>query len=277
MGLRIGTNVQSLSAQRNLGISNSNQKAAIEHLASGSRIYRSTDDAAGLAIAEKMRAGIRSMGQATRNASDGIGMIQVAEGGMNEVSNILVRFRELSTQAASDTVSDNERSFIDKEVQGLKSEIDRIAKSTEFNGRKLLAGEGESLEIQIGLHNVAELDRFNYDPAKTNATLDSLGISDLHTKDKGAAQENLDKIDQAISTLSEHRSEMGALQNRLQSTINNNMIYSENLSAARSRIADVDIASETAELTKQNILSSAGISVLSQANTNNMSALKLIG
>lgn len=277
MGLRIGTNVQSLSAQRNLGISNSNQKAAIEHLASGSRIYRSADDSAGLAISEKMRAGIRSMGQATRNASDGIGMIQVAEGGMNEVSNILVRFRELSTQAASDTVSDNERSFIDKEVQGLKSEIDRIAKSTEFNGRKLLAGEGEKLEIQIGLHNNAELDRFNYDPAKTNASLDALGIGDLHTKDKASAQENLDKIDQAISTLSEHRSEMGALQNRLQSTINNNMIYSENLSAARSRIADVDIASETAELTKQNILSSAGISVLSQANTNNMSALKLIG
>lgn len=277
MGLRINTNVQSLAAQRALSINSSSQKANLEKLSSGSRIVRAADDAAGLAISEKMKSHIRSLAQDIRNANDGISMIQTAEGAMNETGNILTRFRELSIQAASDTIGDVERGFIDKEVQQLGSEIDRIAKSTEYNGRKLLAGEGETLEIQVGLKNDKELDRFQYDVQKVNSTADALGVAGMSVATKEAAQNNLDKIDSAITKLSGNRAEMGALQNRLQSSINNMAIYNENLSAGNSRIRDVDMASETAELTKNNILTQATTSVLSQANQNSMLALKLLG
>jgi flagellin len=277
MGLRINTNTQSLAAQRNLGINNAAQKGSLEKLASGSRIVRAADDAAGLAISEKMRAQIRSIRQDVRNANDGISMIQTAEGAMNEVGNILVRFRELSIQGASDTIGDVERGFIDKEVQQLRQEIDRISLSTEFNGRKLLAGEGEVLEVQVGTGNDAAHDRFLFDVAKVNSTAAHLGMADITVKTKADAQENLAKVDAAIGTLTSNRAELGALQNRLQSSINNLSIYDENLSSAKSRIYDVDMAAETAELTKNNILSTAGTAVLSQANQNNMLALKLIG
>jgi flagellin len=276
MGLRINTNVQSLAAQRNLGLNSAAQKSSLEKLASGSRITKAADDAAGLAISENMKASIRSLRQATRNANDGISMIQTAEGGMNEISNILVRFRELSIQAASDTIGDTERGFVDKEVQQLKQEIDRIANSTEYNGHKLLKGEGDIMEVQIGTKNVPELDRFVFDSSKTNATADRLGVQGISVQTKEEAQNNLDVIDTAIKTIVENRAELGALQNRVQSTVNNLMIYDENLSAAQSRIRDVDMASETAELTKNNILTSAGVSVLSQANQNNLQALKLL-
>jgi flagellin len=276
MGLRIATNTQSLAAQRNLGINSSAQKNSLEKLASGSRINRAADDAAGLAISEKMRASIRSVRQDIRNANDGISMIQTAEGGMNEVGNILIRFRELSTQAASDTLGDTERAFVDKEVQQMKQEVDRIAKVTEFNGHHLLSGEGGLLEVQVGLNNSPELDRFKYDTSKTDVTLNKLGLSSITTMDKQSAQENLGKIDVAIRTLTENRAELGALQNRFQSSVASMQIYDENMSGARSRIWDVDMASETAELTKTNILSQAGVSVLSQANQNSMMALKLL-
>jgi len=277
MGLRISTNVQSLAAQRNLGASSSAQKASLEKLASGSRINRAADDAAGLAISEKMRASIRSVRQDMRNAQDGISMIQTAEGAMTEVSNIIVRFRELSIQAASDTLSNTERGFINKEVQQMKEEVNRIANATEFNGHKILSGQGERLEIQVGQNNDPALDRFNFDLAKTNVTLEHLGLMDINTLEKASSQENLAKVDNALKTLSENRAELGALQNRLQSSVSSLQIYDENMSAARSRISDVDMASETAELTKTNILSQAGTSVLSQANQNNMLALKLLG
>jgi flagellin len=280
MGLRINTNVQSLAAQRNLGISNVAQRNSIEKLASGQRINRASDDAAGLAISKKMESTLRSVNQDVRNANDGISMIQTAEGAMNEIGNILVRFRELSIQAASDTVGEQERNFIDKEVQQLRLEVDRIAGATEFNGKKLLSsadgGEG-TLELQVGYNNVPELDRFVFDRSKTDSTTTRLGVADITVSSKEAAQGNLTVIDDAIKTLSENRAELGALQNRLQSGISSLQVYHENLSAARSRIADVDMASETAELTKTNILSQAGVSVLSQANQNSMSALKLIG
>jgi len=276
MGLRINTNVQSIAAQRSLGLNSAAQKADLEKLSSGSRIVRAADDAAGLAISEKMKSHIRSLGQDIRNAGDGISMIQTAEGAMNETGNILTRFRELSIQAASDTIGDVERGFIDKEVQQLGSEIDRIAKSTEYNGRKLLSGEGEMLEIQVGLKNDKVLDRFQYDVAKVNSTSEALGVSGMTVATKEAAQNNLDKIDHAITTLSGNRAEMGALQNRLQSSINNMQIYNENLQAGNSRIRDVDMASETAELTKNNILTQATTSVLGQANQNSMLALKLL-
>jgi flagellin len=277
MSLVINTNVQSLVSQRNLGISNGKQSQSLERIASGTRITRAADDSAGLAIAEKMKADIRSIRQDNRNANDGISMIQVAEGGMNEVSNILTRFRELSIQAATDTLGDSERSFINKEMSQLRSEIDRISQATEFNGRKLLSGHGEKLEIQVGRGNSPENDRFVYDTQKLDSTAKALGVADVNTLTKQAAQENLEKIDGAIKILSENRSEVGAIQNRLNSTVNNLQIYDENLSAARSRIYDVDVANETAELTKSNILSQSGIAVLSQANNNSMSALKLLG
>lgn len=277
MGFRIATNVQSLSAQRNLGINNKNQQRSLEKLSSGSRIVRAADDAAGLAISEKMRSQIRSVHQNIRNANDGVSMIQTAEGAMNEVSNILVRFRELSIQAASDTVGETERQFIDKEVQQLREEIDRIAASTQFNGKRLLTGEGENLQIQVGTGNDPSKDRFYYDTSQTNVTTDALGLDGINTQSREAAQENLDRVDNAIRQLSENRAGLGALQNRLEASVRNMEIYSENLSAANSRIRDVDMAQETAELTKQNILTQAGVSVLSQANNNSTMALNLLG
>lgn len=276
MGLRIATNVQSIAAQRHLGISGAAQRDSLEHLASGSRINRAADDAAGLAISEKMRGQIRSVRQDVRNAGDGISMIQTAEGAMNEISNILIRFRELHIQAASDTLGDEERGFIDKEIQQMKEEVTRVSMTTEFNGRKLLTGEGESLDIQVGTHNNAA-DRFTFDPSKTNVTLDNLGISSLEAKSRDTAREGIDSIDNAFKVVMENRAELGALQNRLQSTINSLNVYDENLSSANSRIRDTDMASQTAELAKNNILTSAGVSVLSQANQNNLLALKLIG
>jgi flagellin len=276
MGLRINTNTQSIAAQRNLGTNLAAQQASIEKLASGSRIVRASDDAAGLAISEKMKASIRSIRQDTRNANDGISMIQTAEGGMNEVSNILVRFRELSIQAASDTISDVERGFVDKEVGQLRQEVDRISKSTEFNGKKLLSGEGDRLEIQIGQNNRPDQDRMIFDPSHIDSTVDHLGLSGLSVATKEQAQENLEKVDGAIKSLSGSRAELGALQNRLQSSVNNLQVYDENLSSANSRIRDVDVANETATLTKQNILAQASTSVLSQANSNSQLALKLL-
>lgn len=277
MGLRINTNIQALAAQRNLGVSNMKQQSSLEKMASGTRISKAADDSAGLAITEKMRADIRSLRQDSRNANDGISLVQVAEGGMNEVGNILTRFRELSIQAASDTIGDKERRFINKEVQQLRAEVDRIAATTEFNGHKLLAGQGERLEIQVGLNNSPENDRFVFDTQKMKTSLDGLGLADINTESKEAAQSNLAKIDSAITMLSENRSEIGALQNRLGSSVQNLAIYEENLSAARSRIYDVDMAAESSEMTKNSILTQAGTSVLSQANSNANMALKLLG
>lgn len=276
MGLRINTNVQSLAAQRNLSSTNGNMRASMEKLASGSRINHAADDAAGLAISDQMKGQIRSVRQDIRNANDGISMIQTAEGGMTEISNVLIRFRELSIQAASDTLTDRERGFIDKEAQQLKMEVDRIAKSTEFNGRKLLSGEGGALDIQVGVKNDPLLDRFVYDPSKTSVTTESLGIGNFSIGSKEEAQNNLDKLDAALNTINGARAELGAFQNRMQSSVNNLGIYEENLSSANSRIRDVDMASETAELTKNQILTQAGTAVLGQANQQNTVALKLI-
>ncbi len=277
MGLRINTNLQAMIAQRNLDQNRRAQESSLERLSSGNRINRAGDDAAGLAISDRIRSSTRSLGQAGRNAQDGISLVQVAEGGTNEISNILVRMRELSIQAASDTIGDKERSFIDKEVQQLRSEIDRIASSTEFNGTKLLNGTGEALEIQVGINNNAAQDRLVFDAKQQNVGTESLGIESISTASKQASQENLVKLDSALTRLNENRSALGALQNRLQSTINNIGTYRENLEAARSRIRDTDMAAETSELTKNNILAQAGISVLGQANANPQQVLKLLG
>jgi flagellin len=277
MGLRINTNTQALAAQRYLGLNHQAQNHSLEKLASGSRIVRAADDAAGLAISEKLKSHIRSMRQAERNANDGVSLVQVAEGGMNETGNILTRMRELSIQSASDTIGDTERGFINKEITGLKEEIDRIAKSTEFNGRKLLDGNEESLDIQVGIGNNDFQDRFKFNAKNLNSTLEALGLTQIDNSTKENSQNNLDLLDRAITRVNGNRAELGALQNRLQSTINNLGIYRENLSAANSRIRDCDIAEETSELTKNNILSQATVSVLGQANQNSQLALKLLG
>jgi flagellin len=277
MGLRINTNVQAMAAQRALETNYRLQNSALEKLASGSRINRSGDDAAGLAISEKLKSSIRSLKQANRNANDGISMIQTAEGAMNEIGNIVTRLRELSIQASSDTIGDTERSYIDKEVQQLKSEVNRITKTTEFNGRKLLDGSSDQIEVQIGIKNNPLEDRMVYDPGQQNVTLAALGLENVGTMSKHTAQENLAQLDEAINRLSSNRSDLGALQNRLQSTINNLGTYTENLSAANSRIRDTDMAEETSNLVKQNILTQTNVAMLGQANQTPQLALKLLG
>ncbi|MBF0360380.1 MAG: flagellin FliC [Oligoflexia bacterium] len=277
MGLRINTNVASLTAQRSLGAVTEKQNTTLSKLSSGTRINRAADDAAGLAISEKLKASIRGITQANRNANDGISMIQTAEGGLNEISSILVRLRELSVQAASDTVGDPERSFTDIEYQNLKSEIDRISQVTEFNGKKLLNGMGEKYDFQIGINNNPTEDRISYNAGTTNSTLVNLGIGDLTVVTKETSQNSLTFIDEAIKRISGQRADLGAIQNRLVSTSTNLQGMSENLSAANSRIRDTDFANETAENVRLNILSQAGTAVLAQANTGQgTAAMKLL-
>lgn len=277
MGLRINTNVSSIAAQRALSVTKNNLDNNFRKLSSGERITRAADDAAGLAISEKLKAHIRGLRQAKRNSDDGVSLIQTAEGALNEVSNIVVRLRELSIQAASDTVGDTERGFSNIEFQNLLEEMQRISQSTEFNGRKLLDGTGGVVEIQVGIHNDPTNDRIKYDSTTTDATLAALGLTGENIANKEGAQLSLAKLDDALVRINGTRANLGALQNRLQSASTSIAIAEENFSAANSRIRDVDVASETADLAKNNILTQAGVSVLSQANQTPNAALKLIG
>ena len=278
MGLRIATNVSSLTAQRHLRQTRRLLDRSLERLSSGYRVNKAGDDAAGLAISEKLRAKVRGLVQAQRNASDGVSLIQVAEGGLNEVQNILVRLRELGVQSASDTIGPDERRFLDEEYQSLKEELDRIANATEFNGTYLLDGTGGSLDFQVntGGRNLLGVDRISFNAFKSDVNLDKLGLEELAVGDKISAQSSLGRVDDAISTVSSIRGDLGAIENRLTSTIRNLGISIENLSAANSRIKDVDVATETSELTKQSILMQAGVSVLSQANSVPKMALSLL-
>jgi flagellin len=277
MGFRINTNVSSIAAQRALTVNNRQADDTLSKMSSGTRIVKASDDAAGLAISEKLKSGIRSLNQANRNANDGISMIQTAEGGMNEVQNILTRLRELSIQAASDTVGDSERNFSDLEYQNLKKEIQRISEVTEFNGMKLLNGEGDKLDFQIGMNNNDFQDRISYDVQMTHAGLESLGIDEISVSGKDGAQTALAQIDAAIEKVSGQRSALGAIQNRLVSTSTNLATTTENMSAANSRIRDVDYAEATAQNARNNILTQAGSAVLAQANSQGQAALRLIG
>lgn len=276
MGLRISTNIPSMAAQRNLSTAKIAQDSTMEKLSSGSRIVKAGDDAAGLAISEKLKAEIRGGKQAERNANDGISMIQVAEGGMNEVSNMLIRMRELSVQAASDTIGPKEREFTDKEFQNLVSEVDRIANATKFNGSALLNGTGEDFDFQVGTHNVASEDRLTYKSGQADATISTLGIAGLAISSRESARENLDAIDGAMEKINGNRATLGAMQNRLASTVQNLQVAGENLSAANSRIRDTDVAVEAANLAKSNVLTQAGVSILAQTNTASAGALRLI-
>jgi flagellin len=276
MGMRISTNVPSINAQRNLANSQHQLAQAQARLSSGSRINRAADDAAGLAISENIKAQIRGLRQASRNANDGISLVQTAEGGLNEIGNILVRFRELAIQAASDTVGDRERGFSNVEYQQLKSELQRIAETTRFNNRDLLNGTGGIFDIQVGIHNDNFKDRISYDVSSADATLEALGLTALGIETKEGAQTSLASVDDAIESVAGIRADLGALQNRLQSTVNNLGIYDENMSAANSRIRDTDIAAESSEMIKNQVLLQAGISVLTQANATQNLALKLL-
>jgi flagellin len=276
MGLRINTNISSLSAMRTLASTKQALDGSLERLASGSRINRAGDDAAGLAISENLRAQIRGLRQAKRNAQDGISLVQVTEGGLNEVSNMIIRLRELAIQAASDTIGDQERKFTDREFQALKSEIQRIAESTNYNGNPLLNGKAGIFEIQIGNHNNPMTDRIAYNAQNADVTLEALGLMGEAVSTKMGAQTTLSTLDDALMKVNSVRADLGAVQNRLQSTINSISVSDENLSAANSRIRDADLAQEVSDMTKNNILMQSGISVLGQANQSAQAALKLL-
>jgi flagellin len=277
MGLRIATNVGALTVNRILAKQAEDQSKTFQRLASGQRILSAGDDAAGLAISDSLRAQIRSMQQAERNANDGISFIQVAEGGLTEISNILIRLRELGIQAGSDTISDRERGYINDEVQGLVQEVDRISNTTEYNGIPLLNGEAPKgvLEFQVGIHGT-ENDRILFDTTLTDTRAGSLGIEGMDYESIDSAREGLDLVDESLGKLFSIRAQMGAMQNKLESTVRNLNIGTENLQIARSRIADTDIAAETSNLVKRSILQNAAVSVLAQANIAPQLALKLI-
>ncbi|MCB0365078.1 MAG: flagellin FliC [Bdellovibrionaceae bacterium] len=277
MGFRVSTNIAAINAQRNLLSSQMQINDSMSKLASGSRINKAADDAAGLAISESIKAQVRSARQANRNANDGISMVQTAEGGLNEIGNIIVRLRELGIQAASDTVGDTERSFIDKEVQQLKNEVQRIASVTTWGTTKLLDGSTPVFDFQVGLFNDDFEDRISFDSAENVATLDALALEGLDYASKEGAQEALGLLDDAQTNVNGMRANLGALQNRLTSTVQNLLVAEENLSAANSRIRDTDVAEASAEMTRNNILLQAATSTLAQANQVNATALKLIG
>ncbi len=276
MGLRINTNVASQEVQRNLKVSTSQQEAEFSKLSSGKRINKAADDAAGLAIAKKLEAETKSLRVATRNANDGISLVQTAEGSLNETSAILTRLRELSMQAASDTVGDAERGYLSLEYEQLVQEADRISKVTNYNGRSLLDGEGGTIQFQVGTaagpDNMIELDATLMDSSS-----ESLGIGGTNVRDKSDAANNLERIDEAISRVSGYRAMYGSIQSRLQSTVNNLDISVVNQDAARSRIEDVDVADSTARLASSQIKSAAGVATLAQANQLGQSAMRLIG
>ena len=276
MGLRINTNVPSITTQRHLADNAAEASKSFARLSSGNRITRAGDDAAGLAISSNLEAGVRGLRMAQRNANDGIAFVQTAEGGINETSNILIRFRELAVQASSDTIGESERGFLNKEVQSLKTEMDRIAMATNFNGTHLLSGEGTVLSFQVGTEN-GEMHRINFDPTKTNVKTEALGVHELSLDSKENALEGLGKIDGALKMVNSNRSELGALQNRLISSGNSLGVTIENYAEAKSRISDTDIAQETSNMTKNQILQNASISVLAQANSAPQAAMKLLG
>lgn len=306
MGLRIRTNVASINAQRRLAMSTDDLVGTMQKLASGERINKSADDAAGLAISENLRGDIRGLNQAKRNALDAVSLVQTTEGGLSETSNMLIRLRELAVQAASDTIGNTERGFLDKEFLALKDEIDRIAASTEFNGTRVLSGgrdnlpddlKGEvpnyPLEIQVhkdyyagadSITNANAVNVIKIDLQGLNAFTNGEGSLNLGKAEEGtrvnvkeSAQQSISLLDAAIYKVNDYRSYLGAIQNRFGSTIRNLGSQVENLTAAESRVRDTDFALETANLTQQQILQQAGTSVLANANQQPSVALKLLG
>lgn len=277
MGLRIATNVASQTVQKNLKEVSNAGNAELERLSSGKRITKAADDAAGLAISTNLEAQTKGLRQATRNANDGISLVQTAEGGLNETTNILVRLRELTIQASSDTVGEQERGFLDKEYQQLTTEIDRIAASTTFNGTQLLNGEGKgTMDFQVGAF-AGEQNRITFDSSESDSSASSIGVGGTGIADKDAALDAISSVDGAIEKVSSMRANLGSIQSRLQSTVKNLEVQTINQDSARSVIQDVDVASSSAALASNNVVKNAAVSTLSQANQIPMSALRLIG
>lgn len=277
MGMRISTNVAAVNGQRNLVGTQREMTKSMAQLSSGSRINKAADDAAGLAISENLKSQIRSSAQAQRNANDAVSMIQTAEGGINEISNIITRLRELGIQSSSDTVGDVERGFLNKEVTQLKKEMDRIASVTTWGTTRLLDGSGPRFDFQVGNYSDPEANRISFEAADINVSLDHIGLSDIDFSTKEGSQDALAMLDTAQSTINSNRSMLGAYQNRLNSAYDNLSIQQENQMAANSRIRDTDVAQASSEVTRNQILLQAGTSVLSQANQVNQLALKLLG
>jgi flagellin len=273
MALIVNNNPASIAAQRNLSINTLSLNRSVERLSSGLRITRAADDAAGLGLSESLRAQIRSINQATRNASDGISLTQIADGAAATIGSLLTRLRELSSQSASGTVGNTERSYIDQEFVALRSEIDRIAQTTEFNGQALTSGSSISFSVAIGFRSGTGN---TLDLALNDITTSSLGLSSVNVSTSANATSALANVDNAISAIASARAEYGSIQNRFEATIANLQVTSENLTAAESRIRDADIALETSLFTKNQILVQAGIATLAQANTLPQQALALL-
>ncbi len=274
MGLRISTNVASINAQKRLSAQQGRAEKALAQLASGSRITKAADDAAGLAISENIRGQTRGIAMARQNAFNAISLVQVSEGGLNEISNILIRLRELGVQAASDNIGETEREFLNTEAAQLIDEADRIAKTTRFGNKQLLDGSGEEMQFHVGPFAGEEnVISYNLD---ANATADELGIDGIDISEKDGARDTLGKVDEALVKVGQLRADFGAVQSRLQTTTSNLDIQFENLSAAKSRIKDADVALATSELASANILQQAAVSVLAQANAFPQSSLRLL-
>ena len=268
----INTNVPSLNAWRNLETQNSSLQSSMSKLSSGKRINTAADDAAGLAISEKMISQVNGLDQASRNAQDGISLIQTAEGALNETTAIIQRLRQLAVQSRNDTNTDNDRAQIQAEVSQLKAEINRIASTTQFNTKNLLTGSASGLVFQIGA-NANQIMSVTIGSMNTSA----IGIDGMSLASGGVASKAISMLDGALSKVSAQRASLGAIQNRLQHTINNLNVASENLTAANSRIRDVDMAKEMADFSKTQILVQAGTAMLAQANQAPQAVLKLLG
>ncbi len=276
MGLRIKTNVQSIVAQHKLHDNREKLEHTQNKLASGSSIIKAKDDAAGLAISESLRSTLRATGQNIKNTQNAFFLLETADNAINEITNLVIRMKELAVQAASDTNGDKERGYLNHEYQALKLELDRISESTIFNGRPLLNGEGETIAIQVGPNNNKNIDRIQISTGfKINT--DSLGIKKLKVTDVESARKALDPIGNALEVIAEVRGAIGAGESRLDATMRSLMVYQENISGAFSQIRDADMAFETAEYAKSNILNQASVAILAQANQMPALALKLLG
>ncbi|MBN2719074.1 MAG: flagellin FliC [Deltaproteobacteria bacterium] len=277
MGMVINTNVMAINAQRNLSNTTASLSTSMARLSSGKRITAAKDDAAGLAISEKLKAQIRGLGQAERNANDGISLVQTAEGAMDEISSMLIRMRELAIQAANGTTDSNQKGFLNTEFTQLATEITRIADATSFNSASLLNGD-TSIVLQVGIGTSANIDQMSVQFKDVSADTSYMGnLSSASIATASSALSAIGGIDTAITNLSEQRGKLGALQNRLSSTVRNLATTRENLSASNSRIRDVDVADESVAMTRSQILMQAGSSVLAQANQIPSMALSLIG
>jgi flagellin len=273
MALVVNTNISSLAAQRNLSVNQASLAKSVEHLSSGLRITRASDDAAGLGVSETLRAQIRSINQATRNAGDGISLTQVADGAAASIGSLLGRMRELATQAASGTVGTTERSYLDQEFVALRSEIDRISTTTEFNGQALLSGSSNTFSVFVGFKSGTGN---SLSVALDDLDVASVGLTGASVSTAAAAQAVLGTIDGAISSVATARANYGSIQSRFDAAIQNLTVTAENFTAADSRIRDADIAQETSLFTRNQILTQSGIAILAQANSLPQQALALL-